>query len=100
MRSPLDVLLGRYAGLDRRQITRRTVPCFKNVLEGDAEQLQLCVLVDGLWLYRWPHEDAPIGRDLTLKSKLLQGQMEHLRLREFQPGLCRYVRPRDHALSA
>ena len=30
-------------------------------------------------------------RSLDTKARFLRGEMEHLRLREFQPGLCRYV---------
>ncbi|HUZ88809.1 MAG TPA: hypothetical protein VMU49_03150 [Candidatus Acidoferrales bacterium] len=95
MRSPIAVLLGRYHGISRREIARRTVPCLKFVVRPEADTLSLCVLVDGSWLYRWPHEDVSIDKDLALKARLLKGDMEHLRLREFQPGLCRYVRPRE-----
>jgi hypothetical protein len=32
---------------------------------------------------------------LSTKGRYLKGEMEHLRLREFQPGLCRYVHPQS-----
>ncbi len=91
MRSPLAVLTGRIAGFHKSEIVRRTVPCYKTVIEPDGERLALCVLVDSLYLYRWPHEDVRGTRALTLKAGLLKREMEHLRLREFQPGLCRYA---------
>lgn len=91
MRSPLDVLLGRVGGLTKRTIARRTVPCYKHVLEPEGERLAVCLLIDGV-LYRYPYEKRLKGsRSLATKARYLRGEMEHLRLREYQPGHCRYV---------
>jgi hypothetical protein len=67
-----------------------------------GQRLGLCMLIDHFKLYRFPHEDADalfgiareaVGmRGLELKARFLRGEMEHLRLREFQPGICRYVK--------
>ena len=96
MRSPLDVLFGRINGMLKAEIVRRTVPCYKYVLEPDSsERLALCLLVDSGYLYRFPFETSKGTRSLAIKSRFLKGEMEHLRLREFQPGLCRYVHPQD-----
>lgn len=46
MRSPIDVLAGRVGGFQKMEVARRTVPCFKHVIEKDGEQLSLCLLVD------------------------------------------------------
>ncbi len=100
MRSPADVLLGRIGGFKKSEIARRTVPCYKHVLEPDGERLALCVLVDSKYLYRWPHEKAKTAESLALKARLLKGEMEHLRLREFRPGLCRYVHQRSEGATA
>ena len=91
MRSPLDVLRGRINGMAKASIARRTVPCYKYVLEPEGERLALCLLVDSKYLYRFPYETSKGTRSLAVKSRFLKGEMEHLRLREFQPGLCRYV---------
>jgi hypothetical protein len=91
MRSPMDVLRGRVNGLTKTEIARRTVPCFKYVLEPEGERLGLCLLVDSKYLYRYPHQATTGIRSLAIKALYLKGEMEHLRLREFQPGLCRYV---------
>jgi len=91
MRSPVDVLSGKVAGMKKSEIARRTVPCFKHVIEKDGERLALCLLVDHGKLYRFPYENAHGIASLAIKARFLQGEMEHLRLREFQPGLCRYV---------
>lgn len=91
MRSPIDVLTGRVGGFKTIEIARRTVPCYKHVIEQDGEQLSQCLLVDSGKLYRFPYERAKGIRSLELKARYLRGEMEHLRLREFQPGLCRYV---------
>jgi hypothetical protein len=91
MRSPIDVLRGRVGGLTKMEIVRRTVPCFKNVIEADAERLALCLLVDSGRLYRFPYENVRGIKSLAVKAPFVLGEMEHLRLREFQPGLCRYV---------
>lgn len=92
MRGPIDVLRGRVGGFAKMDIARRTVPCFKKVIEKDGtEQLALCILVDSGKLYRFPYEQSKGIKSLDLKAKYLRGEMEAQRLREFQPGLCRYV---------
>lgn len=91
MRSPMDVLAGRVGGFTKMEIARRTVPCYKHVLEKEGERLQVCLLVDSGKLYRFPFEDTRGIKSLAIKARYLRGEMEHLRLREFQPGLCRYV---------
>jgi hypothetical protein len=100
MRSPLSILRGRVNGLPKHEITRRTVPCYKNVLEPEGERLAVCLLVDSKYLYRYPYEKAKGIRSLGIKARYLKGEMEDLRLREFQPGLCRYVHPRDQKATA
>jgi hypothetical protein len=97
MRGPMDVLLGRVGGFKKMDIARRTVPCFKHVLEKDGQQLSLCLLVDSGKLYRFPYETAKGIKGLDIKARYLRGEMEHLRLREFQPGLCRYVERAEKA---
>jgi hypothetical protein len=97
MRSPIDVLMGRVGGFTTIQIARRTVPCYKHVVEKDGEKLSLCVLVDSGKLYRFPFEDSTGIKSLEIKARYLRGDMEHLRLREFQPGLCRYVERAEKA---
>jgi hypothetical protein len=94
----MDVLAGRLAGFKTIEIARRTVPCFKHVIEKDGERLSLCMLVDSGKLYRFPFESARGIKSLELKARYLRGDMEHLRLREFQPGLCRYVERADKAV--
>ncbi|MGH7902625.1 MAG: hypothetical protein ACREPA_00665 [Candidatus Dormibacteraceae bacterium] len=91
MRSPIDLVAGRVNGLPKREIARRTVPCYKHVVEPSGRVLSLCLLVDHGRLYRFPHETAGVTRSLAIKARYVKGEMEHLRLREFQPGLCRYV---------
>ena len=98
MRSPIDVLAGRVGGFPKIEIARRTVPCYKHVLEKDGEKLSLCLLVDSGKLYRFPYETLKGIRSLGVKARFLRGEMEHLRLREFQPGLCRYVERADQAV--
>jgi hypothetical protein len=98
MRSPIDVLSGRVAGLTKMEIARRTVPCYKHVIEKEGERLALCLLVDSGKLYRFPFEDVKGIKSLEVKARFLRGEMEHLRLREFQPGLCRYVERADQAV--
>ena len=98
MRGPIDVLAGRVGGFKKMEIARRTVPCYKHVLEKEGEKLSVCLLVDSGKLYRFPFEDARGTRSLGLKARYLRGEMEHLRLREFQPGLCRYVERADQAV--
>jgi hypothetical protein len=56
--------------------------------------------VDSKYLYRYPYESVEGLRSLAIKARYLKGEMEDQRLREFQPGLCRYVRPRGHAVPA
>ena len=98
MRSPIDVLAGRVGGFQKMEIARRTVPCYKRVIEKDGEKLGLCLLVDSGKLYRFPFEGARTMKSLEIKARFLRGEMEHLRLREFQPGLCRYVERADQAV--
>lgn len=104
MNSPIGLLLGRINGVSKRDITRRTVPCYKYVLEQDGEQdgeqLRVCLLVDSKYLYRWPYEDLKGTKNLAMKASCLKGEMEHLRLREFQPGICRYVHPQGQQATA
>ena len=78
------------------------MPCYKYVLEPEGQRLGLCMLIDHYKLYRFPYEDdrALFGiakqatgmHGLELKARYLRGEFEHLRLREFQPGICRYVK--------
>jgi hypothetical protein len=98
MRGPIDVLAGRVGGFTKMQIARRTVPCYKHVIEKDGERLALCMLVDSGKLYRLPFEKVKGIKSLAVKARYLRGEMEHLRLREFQPGLCRYVERADKAV--
>jgi len=98
MRGPIDVLKGRVGGFTKMEIARRTVPCYKHVLERDGEKLSVCLLVDSGKLCRLPYENYKGIRGLTVKARFLRGEMEHLRLREFQPGLCRYVERADQAV--
>jgi hypothetical protein len=98
MRNPIDALAGRVGGFKKMEVARRTVPCYKHVIEKEGEQLSLCLLVDSGKLYRFPYERAKGIRGLEVKARFLRGEMEHLRLREFQPGLCRYVERADQAV--
>ena len=91
MRSIGDALFGRVNGFPKSEVVRRTVPCYKNVLEPEGERLAVCLLIDSGRLYRYPFEDSKGIQSLSIKAGYLKGEMEHLRLREFQPGLCRYV---------
>jgi hypothetical protein len=101
MRSPFDVLLGKVNGLTKREVTRRTVPCYKYVV-GDSgeERLEVCLLIDSRYLYRYPYENSKGIRSLAIKAGYLKGEMEHLLLREFQPGICRYVHSRGQKTPA
>jgi hypothetical protein len=92
--------MGRYGGFPQTEIARRTVPCFKYVVEADEDRLSLCLLVDSKYLYRFPYEDLKGGRSLEAKAAYLRGEMEHVRLREFQPGYCRYVNQPQAAIAA
>jgi len=85
MRSPIDVLSGRIGGFTKAEIARRTVPCYKHVIETDGEQLSLCMLVDSGKLYRLSDDGLKGIKSLALKARYLRGEMEHLRLSEFQP---------------
>ena len=85
------MLRGRVGGFPIREITRRTVPCYKFVDETDGEELAICLLVDSFLLYRYPFPETKGIRSLARKAGYLAGDMEHLRLREYQPGHCRYV---------
>ena len=98
MRGPIDTLRGRVGGFTKIEIARRTVPCYKHVIEKDGEKLAVCLLVDSGKLYRFPYEGVKGIRSLEVKARFLRGEMEHLRLREFQPGLCRYVERADQAV--
>jgi hypothetical protein len=98
MRSPIDVLSGRVGGFTTTEVARRTVPCYKHVIEKDGERLALCVLIDSGKLYRFPFEGLKTMKSLEIKARFLRGEMEHLRLREFQPGLCRYVERAEKAV--
>jgi len=100
MRSPLDVLLGRVGGYRIRQITRRTVPCYKYVEEEGGAQLAVCLLVDSRYLYRYPFKETKGVRALARKARYLAGEMEDLRLREYQPGYCRYVKHGERSAAA
>ena len=98
MRSPIDVLSGRVGGFTKMEIARRTVPCYKHVIGKDGERLAQCLLIDSGKLYRYPFEGVRGIESLGVKAGFLRGEMEHLRLREFQPGLCRYVERSDKAI--
>jgi hypothetical protein len=56
MRSPIEVLTGKVGGFTTTEVARRTVPCYKHVIEKDGERLALCILVDSGKLYRFPYE--------------------------------------------
>ena len=94
----MDVLAGRVGGFQKMEVARRTVPCQKHVIEKEGERLAVCLLVDSGKLYRFPFENLKGIRSLEVKARFLRGEMEHLRLREFQPGLCRYVERADQAV--
>jgi hypothetical protein len=98
MRGPVDVLMGIVGGFKKMEIARRTVPCYKHVIEKDGVRLSQCLLVDSGKLYRYPFEDVKGIKSLEIKARYLRAEMEHLRLREFQPGLCRYVERADKAV--
>ena len=92
-------LSSRVNGLPKAEIARRTVPCYKHVLEPDGERLALCLLIDSRYLYRYPYEAVKGLKSLAIKARYLKGEMEDMRLREFQPGVCRYVHSRAQAAS-
>jgi chromosome segregation ATPase len=85
MRGPIDVLVGKVGGFKKMEIARRTVPCYKHVLEKDGERLSVCLLVDSGKLYRFPYETYKGIKGLQVKARYLRGEMEHLRLRESSP---------------
>ena len=58
MRSPIDVLAGRVGGFKKMEIARRTVPCYKHVIEKEGPRLAVCLLVDSGKL----DLDAPVQR--------------------------------------
>ena len=39
MRGPIDVLAGTVGGFKKMEIARRTVPCYRHVIEKDGERL-------------------------------------------------------------
>ena len=82
MRSPIDVLAGRVGGFQKMEVARRTVPCYKHVIDPDGEKLSVCLLVDSGKLYRFPFETTKGIKGLEVKARYLRGEMEHLRLRE------------------
>jgi hypothetical protein len=104
VRSPADYIFQRVGGFKIREVARRCVPCYKYVLEPEGKKLALCMLIDHYKLYRFPYDDpspdslfgvakeAMGMRGLEVKARYLRGELEHLRLREFQPGICRYVK--------
>ncbi len=105
MRTPREYIFQEVGGFKIAEVARRCVPCYKHVVEEGGQRLGLCMLIDHYKLYRFPHEDArglagmsreAMGmRGLELKARYLRGEMEDLRLREFQPGICRYVHGRE-----
>jgi len=92
MRSPFDVLRGKVDGFSTIEVARRTVPCYKYVYEPGVSTpaLSLCLLVDSKFLYRFPFESLKGIPALEAKARYLSGEMATQRLREFQPGYCRY----------
>jgi len=105
----MDWIVERVGGFKIRGVAMRCVPCYKYVLEPEGQKLALCILIDHYKLYRFPYDDdnALFGiakeatgiRGLEIKAGYLRGEKEHLRLREFQPGICRYVRPAQASAS-
>ncbi|GAC1652763.1 MAG: hypothetical protein NVS9B1_00810 [Candidatus Dormibacteraceae bacterium] len=97
----MDYVKQQVDGFKIDEVARRCVPCYKFVLEPDGQRLALCMLIDHYKLYRFPYDDPQalfgISREATgmrglhVKAAYLKGEMEKLRLREFQPGICRYV---------
>jgi hypothetical protein len=100
MDTPFNLVRRNINGVPKRDIARRTVPCYKYVLEDGEEVLSVCLLVDSKYLYRYPFEKQTGFKALATKARYLKGEMEDLRLREFQPGICRYVHPRGESKSA
>lgn len=101
MATPFTLVRRNINGVPKRDIARRTVPCYKFVLEdGDEEELKVCLLVDSKYLYRFPFEKESGFKALATKARYLKGEMEDLRLREFQPGICKYVHPRGERKTA
>src|SRR5207249_9608168 len=73
MRGAIDVLKGRVGGFTKMEVARRTVPCYKYVLEKDGEQLVVCLLVGSGKLYRFPYETLKGIRGLEVKARFLRG---------------------------
>ena len=102
MPPPVDYVAHRVGGVKIRGFARRGVPCNKYVIEEYGPRLGRGMRIDHFKLYRFPYEDSSalfgiarkgVGmRGLELKARFLRGEMEHLRLRGFQPGICRYVK--------
>src|ERR671937_287578 len=78
MRSPVDIVMGRVGGFPIREITRRTVPCYKYVVEDGREALSVCLLIDGRYLYKYPFDQKKVA-SLATKAAYLRGEMEHLK---------------------
>lgn len=102
MATPFDLVRRNVNGVPKRDIARRTVPCYKFVVENvdDEEVLSVCLLVDSKYLYLYPYEHESGFKALATKARYLKGEMEDLRLREFQPGICKYVHPRGERKTA
>jgi hypothetical protein len=98
MRSPIDVLSGRVGGFTTTEVARRTVPCYKQVIKKHEKSLNLYILVDQCKHDSFLYECVKPRKGLEIKARFLRGEMEHLRLREFQPGLCRYVERAEKAV--
>src|SRR5260370_9776155 len=98
MRGPIDVLAGRVGGFKKMEIARRTVPCYKHVIEKDGEALAVCLPVDSGKLYRFPYETARGIRGLGIKARYLPAEMEHLPQPGFHPGLSPSLQRAAHPL--
>ena len=59
----------RVNGLRKAEIVRRTVPCFKHVIEPDGERLAQCLLVESKYLYRYPYERTTGLKSLAIKAR-------------------------------
>jgi hypothetical protein len=85
VRSPIDVLAGRVGGFQKMEIARRTVPCYKHVIEKEGERLSVCLLVDSGKLYRFPFASfspgfAAMSKEQTKPSEsLVQGLLAERR---------------------
>src|SRR5207253_470378 len=74
MRSPIDVLAGRVGGFKKMEIARRTVPCYKHVLE---KRRELKVAVERLKLELADAQSNAGGPDPRLGE--LREEVERLR---------------------